>query len=82
MATALFGPLTWEPPYASGAALKRHKKKKIKLWVQVSIWVLARWRPFINAVRFGTAVEGEGSLESTAASGQDEPQEVAKGQHC
>ena len=24
-ATALIGPLAWEPPYAVGAALKRHK---------------------------------------------------------
>ena len=28
MATALIGPLAWEPPYASGAGLKRQKKKK------------------------------------------------------
>ena len=27
-ATALIGPLAWEPPYATGAALKRLKKKK------------------------------------------------------
>ena len=27
-ATALIGLLAWEPPYASGAALKRHKRKK------------------------------------------------------
>jgi len=28
-ATAPIGPLAWEPPYASGAALKRQKDKKI-----------------------------------------------------
>ena len=27
-ATALIGPLAWEPPCAVGAALKRQKKKK------------------------------------------------------
>ena len=27
-ATALIGPLAWEPPYASGVALKKKKKKK------------------------------------------------------
>ena len=27
VATALFGPLAWEPPYAVGVALKRQKKK-------------------------------------------------------
>ena len=27
-ATALTGPLAWEPPYAEGAALKRQKTKK------------------------------------------------------
>ena len=29
-ATALIGPLTWEPPYAVGTALKRQKAKKKK----------------------------------------------------
>ena len=29
-ATAPMGPLTWEPPYATGAALKRHKNQKKK----------------------------------------------------
>ena len=28
---ALIGPLAWEPPYAMGVALKRHKKRKLKL---------------------------------------------------
>ena len=28
-ATALIGPLAWEPPYAASAALKRQKVKKI-----------------------------------------------------
>ena len=27
-ATALIGPLAWEPPYASGTVLKRKEKKK------------------------------------------------------
>ena len=27
-ATALTGPLAWEPPYATGAALEKTKKKK------------------------------------------------------
>ena len=27
-ATALTGPLAWEPPYAAGAALEKTKKKK------------------------------------------------------
>ena len=30
MATAPTGPLAWEPPYASGVALKRQKDKKKK----------------------------------------------------
>ena len=29
-ATALIGPLAWEPPYAMGAALEKTKKKKKK----------------------------------------------------
>ena len=29
-ATAVIGPLAWEPPYAMGVALKRQKDKKIK----------------------------------------------------
>jgi len=29
-ATALLGPLAWEPPYATGAALKRQKREKKK----------------------------------------------------
>ena len=29
-ATALIGPVAWQPPYAEGAALKRKKKKKKK----------------------------------------------------
>jgi len=29
-ATAPIGPLTWEPPYAAGAALKKTKDKKKK----------------------------------------------------
>ena len=28
VATALIGPLAWEPPYAAGAALQRQKNKK------------------------------------------------------
>ena len=27
-AASLIGPLAWEPPYATGAALKRQKNKK------------------------------------------------------
>ena len=30
-ATALIGPLAWEPPYAAGAALEKTKKKKMSL---------------------------------------------------
>ena len=30
VATALIGPLVWEPPYATGMALKRPKKKEKK----------------------------------------------------
>ena len=29
-ATALIGPLAWEPPYATGVALKRQKTRKKK----------------------------------------------------
>ena len=29
-ATALIGPLPWEPPHAAGVALQRQKDKKIK----------------------------------------------------
>ena len=29
VAVALIGPLTWEPPYAVGVALKGQKKKRI-----------------------------------------------------
>jgi len=30
-ATALIGPLAWEPPYATGAGLEKDKKKKLFL---------------------------------------------------
>ena len=30
-AVALIGPLAWEPPYATGVALKRTKRQKTKL---------------------------------------------------
>ena len=30
---ALIQPLAWEPPYAMGAALKRQKKKEIKMCI-------------------------------------------------
>ena len=30
MATALIGPLLWEPPYAAGAALEKEKRQKTK----------------------------------------------------
>ena len=30
VATALIGPLTWEPPYAAGAALEKTKRQKAK----------------------------------------------------
>jgi len=30
-ATAPIGPLAWEPPHATGMALKRQKKKKLKI---------------------------------------------------
>ena len=30
VATALIGPLAWEPPYATGAALERQKAQKQK----------------------------------------------------
>ena len=33
-ATALIGPLAWEPPYVVGEALKRQKKKKKKPYPQ------------------------------------------------
>ena len=36
-ATALIGPLAWEPPYAAGAALKRQKKKKKKYLEKKSV---------------------------------------------
>ena len=32
-ATALTQPLTWEPPYAAGVALKRQTKKPVKYFV-------------------------------------------------
>ena len=32
VATALFGPLAWEPPCAEGAALKIQKKKKSQIY--------------------------------------------------
>ena len=49
-ATALIGPLAWEPPYASGAALtknkkktkKKKKKKKKKIQV-IGVPVVAQW---------------------------------------
>ena len=36
VATALIGPLSWEPPYASGAAFKKQKKKKtLGIWMKI-----------------------------------------------
>ena len=43
-ATALIGPLAWEPPYAAGAALektKRQKKKVPRLGVKLELELLA-----------------------------------------
>ena len=34
VATALIGPLAWDPPYAVGAAIKGKKKKKIPPQIQ------------------------------------------------
>lgn len=47
-ATALIAPLAWEPPYATGAALKKAKKnkKKAKKMVtrsHVMVWVLKEY---------------------------------------
>ena len=49
VATALIGPLAWEPPYAKGEALekgKRQKKKQIKENVlgQINLPVSFRWQ--------------------------------------
>ena len=50
-AVAPIGPLAWEPPYATGAALKEKKKKKeksslvvqqVKDWVWSLQWLGAR----------------------------------------
>ena len=41
-ASAPIGPLAWEPPYASGSALKRKGKKKKK------IKTVASWVPFFS----------------------------------
>ena len=38
-ATALIGPLAWEPPYATGAALKRFKKKNY-VFKFINFWFL------------------------------------------
>ena len=39
-ATALIGPLAWEPPYATGAALEKAKNKTTKkaLWMMGTVW--------------------------------------------
>ena len=47
-ATAPIGPLAWEPPYATGVALKRQKKKDItyemlKYKTQIGIPIKAQW---------------------------------------
>jgi len=39
VATALIGPLAWEPPYAVGAALKRQTNKKIIYFLKISVVV-------------------------------------------
>ena len=36
VATAMIGPLAWEPPYMVGAALKKDQKKKILKKVKVA----------------------------------------------
>ena len=43
-AAALIQPLAWEPPYATGVALKRPKKKKIQVCT-----VYARYRPPLSS---------------------------------
>ena len=42
MATALIGPLAWEPPYAAGAALEKAKRPKKKEPDIVSMSLLVR----------------------------------------
>ena len=47
MALAPIGLLAWEPPYASGLALKKTKKKKEKKKISVVKNVIAYWINFI-----------------------------------
>jgi len=42
VATALTGPLAWEPPYAAGAALEKAKRQKIKKMKRKKNCVLQR----------------------------------------
>ena len=54
-ATTLIGPLAWEPPYASGTALKRRKKKKNSEMIKKGVPIVAQWltNPAMNhEVRF------------------------------
>ena len=52
-ATALIGLLAWEPPYASGVALKRQKKKKKKR-KQEAGWesLIFRRKVSVNTIKF------------------------------
>ena len=43
-ATALIGPLAWEPPYAASVALKRQKTKKILFCA----YIFQKWYYFEN----------------------------------
>ena len=50
-ASALIGPLAWEPPYAASAALKRQKKttkKNIYIYIHMCIVIVTLLEDFKN----------------------------------
>ena len=47
-ATAPTGPLAWEPPYATGAALEKAKRRKKKKWLCGKITILPNQVHLIN----------------------------------
>ena len=51
VATAPIWPLTWEPPYAAGATLKRKKEKKKntkKQLLELSLWLSGLWTQLVS----------------------------------
>ena len=61
-AAALILPLAWELPFAADAALKRQKKKKVKVSSYIDLFIKHNEKP--NIVRYLMVTKGIGETGS------------------